>query len=182
MKPHFSSAETPALHRGLRRLQIGAELAGNHGSRALDADGVLFDDVCCDRDRARTHAELAQRPARLLGQRDNSRHCRHSFHSICLDPRIRTMVAGPARSGALDCGLFSHRPRPKGRHRYGVVGFLENLRATTERPVDKARPTQAHAARFAGTRALRTSSAVGVSANHFRSTSSARACASSLSA
>jgi hypothetical protein len=112
MKPHFSSAETPAPHRGLRRLQIGAELAGNHGSRALDADGVLFDGVCCDRDRARTHAELAQRPARLLGQRDNSRHCRHSFHSVCLDPRIRTMVAelwiaafavtGLARRGATD--------------------------------------------------------------------------------
>jgi hypothetical protein len=120
--------------------------------------------------------------AGFLGQRDNSRHCRYSFHSVCLDPWIRTMVAGPAWCGALDCGLFSHRRRPKGRHRYGAVGFLENLRATTERPVDKARPTQAHAARFAGTRALRTSSAVGVSANHFWSTSSARACASSLSA
>jgi hypothetical protein len=27
-----------------------------------------------------------------------------------------TMVAGPAWSGALDCGLFSHGPRPDGRH------------------------------------------------------------------
>ena len=68
------------------------------------------------RDRARTHAELAQRPQRPLGQRGDGRHCRHSFHSVRLDPRIRTVVAGPAWSGALDCGLFTHGPRADGRH------------------------------------------------------------------
>ena len=58
-------------------------------------------------------------------ERDHGRHRRHSFHSVCLDPRIRAVVAGPAWSGALDCGLFSHKPRPDRRCKVCCDGIRE---------------------------------------------------------
>ena len=136
----------PALHRSLWCLQVGEEFAGNHGSRALDADGVLFGGACCDRDRARTHAELAQRPARLLGQRGDGRHCRHSFHSVRLDPRIRTVVAGPAWSGALDRGFSTYGPLADGRQdvlanlSHQVAGWRPPLLAELHTPKRNQRP------------------------------------------
>jgi hypothetical protein len=36
------------------------------------------------------------RPARLLSQRGDGRSRQHSLHSVWLDPRIHTMVSGPA--------------------------------------------------------------------------------------
>lgn len=85
--------------------------------------GVLSGGVCYHCDRARDHAQLAQRPARLLGQRRDRRHRRHSFHSIRLDPRIRAVVAGPAWSRALGRSFFLNRPCSHERDAACHVGF-----------------------------------------------------------
>jgi len=145
-----------AFHCSIQRIQTGAELAGHHGSGAPDADSVLSRGICDRRDYICGDSELAQRPVRLLGQRDNGRHCRRPIHSLCIGPRLFALVAGPPRASLVDRGVLVHGTCP---HRLSATGGFRPLAAAPAsdcrgrfRGYSRHGPSVAHGPQFVSTR------------------------------